>query len=933
MAKETAKLDVKILPSIMLHTGDDAVTNAESLQARDETAYSTAIGSLKKLSSGNYVWTKYPSYIFVENDTVIKTQSDIISNAYTYISNADYGIEYKGTPYMLASYLNTIYSYETDLNSSIVNAVAYPNDDARTFVAGLNMSTFNKQKYYNGEPEVDTLIFEGLRWKWYGYNAAVTDTYTGEQYNVSNSFIRYTYDEIEADKLEQYPYLDTYTYSYIIDESTGATYTYSYQYDVIGWRPVIDEKTQSPVTYTAIHVTGVQSLYDTINNRIAANIDDFKAAYSFADEPIYAYYISNADMRLDFIMDTYTLNSKKTSLYINYDSEYNDWFENGVQFNIDTANADDDQALVKVTAGDDYIFSVRTAYNDVSDGNVTLTAGDTHMFTLTDAETAKTGMAVLSPYKAKELDFSTVSHLLRNEIDLDHHYDKRINKDVTVDTTWHEARGNVLERLIIGKDKNTECAIVDVQGLSYMSALKEINIEGCSHLQNTPDIAALSYLSVFKAAGSNIDNFTPAEGITLSEVTLPNTVKSLKLVDCAMGADAIFDFMPSSALVNIYIDNAKHKINKNAIDTYGIVKNWIEALREDGTIDSSLVHNIYLKGMEWDNADCDILLDLKEKLDIQCLEGTIVVKGTGADGSLLRSEYNALVDAFGDGVFTDRYSALKFQYTFDPGAFTITVTMPENTVDNKNKPVVIEHVFTGTLRPSQASNAFLDSMYINDIAIASYKNIRNHVSGICFDLPNAFIATSTARMSNISKGDILLYKGKTVVIFTKDIADNPVNNYIYLGKVDDNIIDGVSILDTLNRIAEENVITLGTITTADIKDNNVKYLDAITLSLKNEDDTYTELVNEQTLTIKVPYLTANVEYDLHIDIAPEEAANTNVSCESSSELMTIDYDAETRDAHVSIDVSKSTLTTAILTVTADDNSGTMASCTFAITRQ
>ena len=172
-----------------------------------------------------------------------------------------------------------------------------------------------------------------------------------------------------------------------------------------------------------------------------------------------------------------------------------------------------------------------------------------------------------------------------------------------------------MKKLILDDGTDTPSNIEKIFGLNDITSLEYIDMSNLSNLTRTPAIDALENLKVFKANNSNIDSFRPKRGTTLYNVELPESVKSIKLIDntfeegtlTVLGQqvhfDGNFNYTPNVKLTNLTLRNIDNKLS------YKLVTDWYNAIEAADKLDSVIY--LELNNIKWNNVNANTLINLK----------------------------------------------------------------------------------------------------------------------------------------------------------------------------------------------------------------------------------------------------------------------------------------------------------------------------------
>lgn len=189
-----------------------------------------------------------------------------------------------------------------------------------------------------------------------------------------------------------------------------------------------------------------------------------------------------------------------------------------------------------------------------------------------------------------------------------------------------------IKRLILGDGITTNIKFSEIGGLSVSKSLEEIDIRGMQAMNNI-ELSSLKNLHIFKALGSGITSFSPAEGCTLNNIQLPDTIQSIVLNKCNVSNN--FTIEGITNLRNVIIQDIV-----GTFDTKSFITNWVS-----GQSDENLANfSITLSGIEWTGVSVNTLLSIG-KIGTKNLRGSITIT------SMTETQYATLIELFGSSAF------------------------------------------------------------------------------------------------------------------------------------------------------------------------------------------------------------------------------------------------------------------------------------------
>lgn len=804
------------LNSILFFSGDFANDAAQDTENRNYGSYIEDYGYLRSTGDGGSYWTNYPDVIFREKTPSFYTLNDLYQEAYSYASRfvTDFP---RGTIDINNNKYNANYHYENDLEAIFDNAKIYSKEDLKTFLLALNNQGFNKQNYYNGYPEISTIKIGQTYFDWHpkdsiGYYIGSYDatlTYDGSYSyffygNDASSELRYfpqSVDEVFEPMQggpEDGPYLNKFTYEF--------TYEYDYHYQ------------GDPYYLNGDYYSYLRHTYATIDATLTGLISDQLSQYETLynnDSEIYAYHLYDCKADVELMLDSYTLGVKRSTFKIRFDSEFNSWFSYNIELK---ANVSTNDTICLVTSGQNgSIFSVIDTHdNRICGDNVTLNLGISHEFVSNTNIDTENSIFLLTPYKMQTLDLSPLKNKLSDVLDLD-------------SSKWIENKGSMMEAFILGSEE-TGSSVKKINGLNNLTKLKYIDLTNVDSLETTPSMSNLVDLKVFEAKGSSIESFKPLKDAIFYKVSLPDTIKSLKLMGTSFVTgqlqingesklfDGTFDYTPNRTLNSLALKNIDNELS------YRLFSEWHDSFE---SYDDELKQFNYLEltNILWENVPVSKLLGIKE-FDVNPeISGIINIVGSGNYKWLSRDDYQSITKAFGYNVFTENvttnkvFKKLKINATSKKETFEFSLKVENKNVTAFNE---IETAYRETLTPddlqvylydnyaagqekliypsvldvkigdinpygNRAANALLDIIYHKNTEF-TFKVDELNKCATC-KLDNSLDTSNSEEIHTIKAGDIMLFNGDTLMIFFEN-KTNTLYEYIKLGEISTETVRG-----------------------------------------------------------------------------------------------------------------------------------------------
>ena len=770
-------ITVSSLPNITFYTGEDAELCGNALENRDYTFYSDYYGQLSMNNNYNSYWSYMPNSTFSENTTNYSNIGDILNATISYINkfkNNDVDIQIN------KNILTFNYRYETDLLSDYENTTIIPASQIINLLVNMNDMTFNKKAYYKNNYELLEVTYARKKYPYRTDGTILKVTNEDDElvtYDFSKQFVDYNYIENE--------HYNTYTRSYMIPfvHEDG---TITYEPDPVNTYLEISY-------YYTYEIFDINKLTDRINLFFKNNSD--KVADDYQD--LKTYYISELDTILPLTLNTYSLSSKNLYAYFNFISEYDNWFDNNISFDMITTGLSNNTDLLSIQPLNENWFNIIINNNDKPCGNDINTESE-YTFKITNdtlLTEENTKFKIINPSNIKKIDLSENIDKI-TKLDLINSYKKKIDAVNSVNTNWIIENGQNIESLILGSQSKTGI-IENITGINNLTNLKELDITNCNKLKKDFSLGKLSNLNTFKAIGSNIKNFVPKSGIHLTNISLPSTLQTLTLRNNLIDN---FNYNPTKELINVTFENVRGE----GLNTQQFIENWIEILSttkiDEGTPNETtmlldgIVTNTNLVGINWTNFNAETLLKFKY-LGLNNFKGNIQIKGSGNNNTLTRKEYLNLIDTFGEEIMeTWNYKdiinskPIKFEYTLDSNMFKKNIYLyyynNQDEIWTQDVYGVNEDLIHKiTVNDSIGGHALLDIFDQLEISKGMIQFKLNKESfGYEYTLNKKISLNNNNLTKNLTNGDIVLYKGNKLILIRQNIT-TPYN-YIKLGKIE-----------------------------------------------------------------------------------------------------------------------------------------------------
>lgn len=798
-------LTVSALPTITFYTGEYSENAANAIENRDYGYYIPELGYLSQSFDYNSYWSnKRSDTIFSETPVKYNNIGDIIQSAISYMD------KFKNNQIDINVDTNIIefnFDYEKDLNSEFNNTYIIPASQLYSLLVNCNEMTFNKQNYYRKQNEINDVTFSH---KSFPYNKPQTvfivddEENPGNQitYDFSNEYVNYNYTVQAYD----YPGID-----YVYDENGNPIEGSAYEITLVGY---------------SYFVKNIDYLEPRFNKYFNDNSDNLINNIPDGDTKDIAYSISDLNTVVNLSLNTLSLGRKNLLAYINFTSKYNDWYNKTIQFEtIEKLEKDD---IISITPANENYFNV--VINKEKIFGQDIESNEKIDFILNESiENDEEIFDIVNATNIKEIDLSNISNKI-SKVDLLHNYDKKINANKTISSSWINETDNILLESLNVSNEN-ESNIIDINGITQFKNLKTLNITNCNKLFKEFSLHKLTNLKNFYANGSVRKTFIPAKGQSFENISLPNT--SLNTLILRNNTIQNFDYTPNANLVNLTFENT---IINNDFSLQTFVNTWLEELKttmiktktssdEIPVLYSGLINNTILSGINFVDYSVSNMIDLSYiGLNMNKLSGTINISGTNPEKYLKREEYMELRNIYGDDLMhvgqtneEINNNQFKLLYNIDESIFEKRYSI---SIKNNNNE---EYIGTeaGYLNIPTESNINISTKQNNKIieyysghSLFDYiENGHNTLeftekdiekiglqltledTNIIPDLNKEKLIDNSSH-SDINPGDILLYKGNTIILVL--IKNKPtIYNYIKLGRF--------SFLNNLNTIQYNNI--------------------------------------------------------------------------------------------------------------------------------
>ena len=203
-----------------------------------------------------------------------------------------------------------------------------------------------------------------------------------------------------------------------------------------------------------------------------------------------------------------------------------------------TASPSSPADICRIITGSKFYYTVLSNGRLLGNNFVELENNVEHIFRTSSPLAIGDPLALLGGYNIKVLDFS----------------EQRDRLGSSLAFNWDEKKfTSKMTQLILGGDTPTTlqpgCSLGNIVNLGKLKALEVLDIRTAYNIKSV-EISNLANLRKFLAEGSAITNFAPAKGAILEEVSLPNSITTLRLKEITLND---LTFKPGIALTKVEI--------------------------------------------------------------------------------------------------------------------------------------------------------------------------------------------------------------------------------------------------------------------------------------------------------------------------------------------------------------------------------------------
>ena len=341
---------------------------------------------------------------------------------------------------------------------------------------------------------------------------------------------------------------------------------------------------------------------------------------------------------------------------------------------------------VRCIAGQDFYFAWGQQ-KKIYESNMVRKEGDEILFSFPTDQSQGDPVYIYAFNKMTEMDFSELASLAFGGS-----YKFVLGNDLVQNSLKKLVIGNpnVINRLVSDEDTATW---INVPNLEYVDIT---NFEGIASVP----IESFKNLHTFKAFGSKLGSFAPAEGSRFDLVELPASIKSLSMTDISFTRSLAddFNYTPNTNLDRVTISKSYRETTGNKVlggvelDYYNnILLPWVEAI--NASPQAALLYtgkSLILRNVNWVFNNLDsirIFKNFKNSRDFQ-ISGRIDLR---ACGNLSMENINEIKEIFGENCFNERLSPL---YVMTPDSVFIGS-------ENDNMVAGQTNIFTRSIYPDE----------------------------------------------------------------------------------------------------------------------------------------------------------------------------------------------------------------------------------------
>lgn len=295
-------------------------------------------------------------------------------------------------------------------------------------------------------------------------------------------------------------------------------------------------------------------------------------------------------------------------------------------------------------AGADFYFAWGQLNRKLYESNMVRKEGEVIDFVFSEGQSQGDPVVIYGFNKMSEMDFSEMAPYAQGGS-----FKFSLGNDLVQ---------NTMKKLIIGNPsaRNNLVSYQDTETWVALPNLEYLDITNFAGITSVP-LTSFRNLHAFKAFGSSLASFAPAEGAKFDLVELPNTIKTLSLnnISFTRGIADDLKYTPNSNLDSLMISNSD---GVGPIYYTNVVLPWIEAI--NASPQAALLYSgksLILRNVKWAFGNLDairLLKNFKNSIDFQ-MTGVIDLLGCG---NLSMENINEIKEVFGENCFNEKMSPL-----------------------------------------------------------------------------------------------------------------------------------------------------------------------------------------------------------------------------------------------------------------------------------
>ena len=255
--------------------------------------------------------------------------------------------------------------------------------------------------------------------------------------------------------------------------------------------------------------------------------------------------------------------------------------------------------------------------NVIQEMGVTVNKNETHDFTINQKLAIGDPVYIYNANNISKVDLSGFEERLAT---------------LTISQAIGNGGESSLKSLILSDGETENIEFTEIGGLNAITGLEEIDIRNFKSVTNM-ELTALKNLHIFKAIDSGLTSFIPAVGVTLTNVSLPDTIQGITLNSATVNS---LTYTPTTTLRTLTLRNVK-----GSWDAKSFVNSWLDLLSDAQLSTTELT----LTGINWTGMTVEQVLKMGS-VGIKNLQGKVTLTSINQQG------YDDLVEVFGGDVFS-----------------------------------------------------------------------------------------------------------------------------------------------------------------------------------------------------------------------------------------------------------------------------------------